>query len=70
MNKNLIIAVVLGVLVVFAAIQAFQLMGLKDSLAGRSTATVSTPVQSSGGGAGAPALPSSLQDLPSMVGGC
>jgi len=71
MNKNVVIAIVLGVLVVVALVQAFQLVGLKNKLAGGGvqTASVSAPTQQGGGGSGAQ-VPSSLQNLPQMVGGC
>lgn len=62
MDKNLIIAVVLGVLLLVAAVQAVELFGLKNKIAsGGMTAT------STGGNA---QLPGNLQNLPSMVGGC
>ncbi len=66
MDKNVIIAIVLGALVLVAGIQAFSLMSLTSKVQSGGVA-VSTPFQSGGGGA---ALPSNLQNLPSMVGGC
>lgn len=71
MNKNVVIAIVLGVLIVIAAVQMFQMFSLKSTLSGRTggAAQVSAPVQSGGGGGGAQ-LPSNLQNLPDMVGGC
>jgi hypothetical protein len=72
MNKNVVIAVVLGVLVLIAAVQAFQLVGLKARLAGGTvqTASAGAPAPASGGDAGAAQLPANIQNLPSMVGGC
>jgi hypothetical protein len=72
MNKNLVIAIVLGALVLIAVVQAWQLAGIKSSVAsgGVRTASVGTPVASGGGGGGGAQLPSNLQNLPSMVGGC
>ncbi len=67
MNKNIVIAIVLGALVLIAGIQAFQLFTLKDKLASGSIST-GTPTQSGAGGS--PQLPSNLENLPSMVGGC
>ena len=71
MNKNIVIAIVLGVLVVVALVQAFQLVGIKNNLGGGSvqTAAASAPAPQSGGG-GSPQLPSNLENLPGMVGGC
>ncbi len=66
-NKNVIIAVVLGALVLIALFQAFQLFGLKDKLS--SGTTTAAPAPQAQGGA-SPSLPSNLQNLPSMVGGC
>ena len=73
MDKNVVIAIVLGALVVIAAVQAVQLFSLKDKLAGGgiSTSTAAVSTQSSGGGGGgSPKLPSNLENLPGMVGGC
>jgi hypothetical protein len=71
MNQNVVIAIVLGALVLIAAVEAYQLMGIKNKIESGNVqvGAAGTPVQS-GGGAGAPALPSSLQNLPGMVGGC
>jgi hypothetical protein len=68
MNKNIVIAIVLGALVLIAGIQAFQLFTLKDKL-GSGQISAGTNTQASAGG-GSPQLPSNLQNLPNMVGGC
>lgn len=72
MNQNVVIAIVLGALVLIAAVEAYQLMGIKSSLAsGNVQVGAAAAVPQSGAPAGgAPALPSSLQNLPGMVGGC
>ena len=72
MDKNVVIAIVLGALVLIAAVQAVQLFSLKDKLASGSigTASAGVAVQASGGGGGSPKLPSNLENLPGMVGGC
>ena len=68
MNKNMVIAIVLGALVLIAGVQAFQLFSLKTKLV---SGEVSTGVSTqTGGSAGSPKLPSNLENLPSMVGGC
>ena len=64
MNRNVIIVIVLAVLVMLTAVQAIQLSSLKTSI---STGKVSVGRSSSTGGA---SVPSNIQDLPSMVGGC
>ena len=70
-NKNIVIAVVLGVLVLIAAIQAVQLFGLKSRIGSNAqTSTINTPVATGSGNGGGAQLPSNLQNLPSMVGGC
>ena len=69
MEKNIIIAVILGILVLVSVVQAFQLNALKDKIDegkltfGKTAGDSSTNSRSSG-------LPSNIQDLPSMVGGC
>ena len=68
MDKNIVIAIVLGALILIAAVQAFQLMGLKNSVSSGTirTSTAGTPVQSGAGGQ----LQKNLESLPGMVGGC
>ncbi|MAF35432.1 hypothetical protein CMO91_06345 [Candidatus Woesearchaeota archaeon] len=66
-NNNVIIAVVLGVLVVIAGVQAFQMASLKNNVQ-QGGGAAAQPV-ASGGGGGAQ-LPSNIQNLPGMVGGC
>ena len=66
MNKNMIVAIVLGVLLALSVAQAFQVNEIKEKI---SSGGVSL------GGAGAPAaggggVPSGLRDLPTMVGSC
>ena len=65
MNKNIIIAVVLGILLVLSVVQAFQVNAIKEKI--ESGGVKIAGAASSGGGA---SVPSNLQNLPSMVGGC
>jgi len=68
MDKNIVIAIVLGALVLIAGVQAFQLFSLKNKVAqGSVGVNAQTQAGSSGG---SPQLPSNLQNLPNMVGGC
>ena len=69
MNKNTIIVIVLAVLVLIAAVQAVELNQLKAKIVSNdiSTSAVTTKTSSSGSGA---SLPSNLNNLPQMVGGC
>lgn len=72
MEKGTLVLLVLSVLVLVALVQAFQLSGLKTQVAGGSVAAPSqgeVSSQSSGGSQQAK-LPSNLDNLPSMVGGC
>ena len=70
MKATAIIAIVLGVLVLVSVVQAFQLNSLKQDLkegqvsVGQATSKVPSAPSSS------PAVPSNLQSLPDMVGGC
>ena len=68
MEKNVIIVIVLVVLVLLTAVQAIQLSALKTSInTGKvnvGSSAGSAPSTSSG------SAPSSVQNLPSMVGGC
>lgn len=69
MDKNVVIAIVLGALVLIAGIQAFQLYSFKSKLADGGY-QAGTATQASGAGGSNPQLPSNLQNLPTMVGGC
>lgn len=74
MNKNVVFAVVLGLLIVISVVQALQLSGLREKIAnggfsvsGKATSTSAVASDSSSGAA---SDSKSLSSLPSMVGGC
>lgn len=67
MNKNIVIAIVLGALILIAGVQAVQLFSIKQKL---STGQLSVGTTPSAGTSGNPQLPPSLENLPGMVGGC
>ena len=67
MNRNVIIIVVLVVLVLLTAVQAIQLSSLKTSISAGKVSVGNAPSGSNTKNSGAA---SSVQDLPSMVGGC
>jgi len=71
MNKNIVLAIALGVLVIVAGLQAYQLFGLKEKIldSGVNLKSTSSKV-SSGSGTGSSAPAPSLDALPQMVGGC
>ncbi|MBC8500197.1 MAG: hypothetical protein ISS25_00070 [Nanoarchaeota archaeon] len=74
MKSTTIVTIVLVVLVILSVVQAFQLNSLKAKVAegdlevGSSTKT--KPLSSGGTGSEPGALPASIQNLPTMVGGC
>ncbi len=74
MNQKTIIALVLAVLVVVSLVQAFQLYGLREKVKSGGLKVGSSPgtvaVASAGSGRTVGAVPSSVKELPSMVGGC
>lgn len=76
MKQTTIVAIILGVLVVISVAQAFQLNGLKEKIAegkpsvGSSTAKVTPAATSGDTSKRTTALPSSVKNLPQMVGGC
>ncbi|MEK6849015.1 MAG: hypothetical protein AABY01_00425 [Nanoarchaeota archaeon] len=63
-KTNIIIAVVLAVLLVISVAQAFQINDIKQKIAGGTFKVSST------GTSGGSNVPSGLQNLPTMVGGC
>ncbi len=74
MGKDTFLAIALGVLVVFSAVQAFQITALKgdleDGQLSVGTAKKTTSAASSSTGKSTGSLPKSIENLPSMVGGC
>lgn len=77
MNKTMIFTVVLAVMAIITVVQAFQLNGLKAELTDTLAAVKAQPVvatttvaASAPAASGSTTLPPSLQNLPSMVGGC
>ncbi len=69
MNAQTIFVVLLVLLVAVSAVQAVQLVGLSSQVEGNGItgAVISQP--SSSGSSGV-SVPSNLQNLPAMVGGC
>ena len=72
MNKNTVIVIVLVVLVLVTVVQAVQLVSLKSKISqgGLSVGSSTQKTQVAAGGSGSPNVPSSIQNLPTMVGGC
>ena len=76
MKTTTIVAIILGVLVLISVVQAFQLNGLKKSVAegnlnvGSSSGRTSVATSSGDGSKQTASLPKSVKDLPQMVGGC
>lgn len=75
MKTTTIVAIILGVLVLISVVQAFQLNGLKEKIAeGQLSVSSSsgkiTPSASEDSSKRTAALPSSIKNLPQMVGGC
>ena len=76
MKTTTIVAIILGLLVIISVIQAFQLNGLKKNVAegklsvGSSSSKTSVATSPGGNSKPAASLPTSVKDLPQMVGGC
>ncbi len=74
MNKNTVIVIVLVVLVLVTLVQAVQLVSLKSKIGSGAITTIGSSSQnvvSQGQGGNAQGqVPKSIQNLPSMVGGC
>ncbi len=74
LDKNAIVIGVLVILILFTIIQAFQLNGIKSDIknsdiGGTSKAGVSSTASKSGSSSSG-GVPTNLQNLPGMVGGC
>ncbi len=72
MKKNIVVVVVLIILVVISFVQAIQLNGLKTKVSELGTTGISSQKTSvtSSGGSSSGGIPSNMQNLPQMVGGC
>lgn len=73
MKKNLIITIVLVLLVVISVVQAVQLIGMNSKIKNISStgASIKTTSSSSSIKTTSPgSVPTNLQNLPGMVGGC
>ena len=71
MNKNIIFAIILGILVLVSLVQAYQLTSLKSKLeAGAVQIGGAKSVPKTGGTSGTGATGDGLNNLPTMVGGC
>ena len=68
-NKSVLLVVLIAALLVTVGLQTVQLVALSS---GASAASVSFPAaaKSAGSGSAGASVPTSLQNLPSMVGGC
>ena len=72
MKKSVIAAIVLGILVLLAAVQSFEIMGLKSTVSSASGLSLGGAAQgvAVGAGGGSAGAANSLNDLNSMNGGC
>jgi len=79
MDRDTLIVVLLGVLLLVSAVQSYELVSLKGRLANAPvgaaaasvyTAPAASSPQASGGAPSAVVVPKSLQSLPTQVGGC
>ena len=77
-ERDMLVAILLGIIVLIGALQAIQLTGLKNGVSeGTGAASAPAAAAAASPGASSPsapaqpaAVPSSLQNLPNMVGGC
>jgi hypothetical protein len=65
--KKIIVTLILGILVLIAIVQTFQINEIKTKLTSGKVITANAPVISSSQEA---IIPNNLQNLPAMVGGC
>ena len=72
MDQKIVVAIILGVLVLISSVQAFQLYTIKQKVATGSLTqgSSSAPTVAAGGNRQIGSVPSSVSDLPQMVGGC
>jgi len=74
MKKNVVASIVLGVLLLIAVVQGLQLSDIKgqlgDGVVGLSTSNDISSSPSKPISSGKSSIPKSIQNLPSMVGGC
>ena len=69
-RKELLVVALIGLLLVTTAIQTVQLVSLGSGGVTTTRAAAPAPAVAAGGGGAEPQVPTSLENLPSMVGGC
>jgi len=69
-RKEIIVIVLIGVLLLTTALQTVQLVGLSQTKVIAATVSGAAPMAGAGAPAVTSSVPTSLRDLPSMVGGC
>ena len=69
-DKNLLFTLLLGALILVSAVQAYQVSSIAGKISDDSVkiGSASSHVNPTSSGSGS--VPSNIQDLPSMVGGC
>ncbi len=75
MKKNTLVAIVLALVIIVSAVQAFQLTALKAKVSSGgasigSGATAAPTAAGTSASSGGKTVASSIAELPSMVGGC
>ncbi len=74
MNKNIIVVGILVLLVLVSIVQTFQVLGIKDNIndidvTGKSSPSILSGLRTSNNSP-SNSVPTNLQNLPGMVGGC
>ena len=71
-NQNLIMSIILGIFIIISAFQSFQINNLQTQIedGGIKISSSGGSSYSSSGSSKNSEVPSNIQDLPQMVGGC
>ncbi len=69
-RREILVIALVGIMLLTVGLQTVQLVGLTQAPVVVSTSSSSAPTSSASGSSAAPSIPTSLQDIPTMVGGC
>lgn len=69
-RKEILVIALVGIMLLTVGLQTVQLVGLTQSPVVVSASSSSAPTSSASGSSAAPSVPTNLQDIPTMVGGC
>ncbi len=69
-RREILIVALVGIMLLTVGLQTVQLVGLTEAPVVVSASSSGASTSSASGSSAAPSVPTNLQDIPTMVGGC